>query len=304
MLLFQKIENIFSYSGLNFPDDKFPENHLFSLTPIMNFKYVKPSGILANYIKYYWVLESDVSEGRIWERVIPTTNIELMFHYKNPFVSQKKSEHAKSQPRSFISGLKNDFVDVATNGDSGVIAVSFHPFGACNFFRFPLLEIEDKSAELSDIDNAGFTPVEEQLCLSRTLHERIALIEQYLLSRFRPVASDDLNLMKEGLRLLDNRNGQLEIYSLSRHLCLSEKSLQRKFNTLIGKSPKKFARIVRFQEIIRCLSENNNRSLTEIAIDNGYFDQAHFIRDFKSLSGYSPKEFLLHYPCLESTNDF
>ncbi len=270
----------------------------------MNFKFVKPSGILANYIQYYWVLESDVSEGRIWERVIPTTNIELMFHYKNPFVSQKNSGPAASQPRSFMSGLKNDFVDVSTNGDSGVIAVSFYPFGACNFFRFPMLEIEDKTADLSDIDNAGFILIEEQLYESRNLHERIALIEKYLLTRFRPVASYDLRLMKEGLRLLNSRKGQLEIQSLSSHLCLTEKSLQRKFNTFIGKSPKKFARIVRFQEIIRCLSENSNRSLTEIAMDNGYFDQAHFIRDFKSLSGFSPKEFLLRYPCSESTNAF
>jgi AraC-like DNA-binding protein len=135
------------------------------------------------------------------------------------------------------------------------------------------------------------------LYLSRTLDERISIIEQYLLDCFRPVSFDDLKLIKEGLNLINQSKGQIDISSLSRDLCLTEKSLLRKFSSIIGKAPKQYSRIVRFQQIIRSLSVYGSRNLTQIAIDNGYFDQAHFIRDFKALSGYTPKEFLLHYPC-------
>lgn len=263
----------------------------------MNFKYIRPSGILAEYVKYYWVLESDASEGQVWERVVPITNIELMFHYKCPFICQNKNETKFQQPRSFISGIKSDYTDVATSGDSGVIAVSFYPLGACNFFRFPLLEIENTSISLHDIENTGIALVEEQLCICRNLDERISIIEQYLLSCFRPASFDDLKLVKEGLRLINGSKGQIDISSLSRSLFLTEKSLLRKFSTIIGKTPKQYSRIVRFQQIIRSFSEYDNSSLTQIAIDNGYFDQAHFIRDFKALSGYTPKEFLQLYPC-------
>ncbi|NLL13700.1 MAG: AraC family transcriptional regulator [Fibrobacter sp.] len=263
----------------------------------MNFKYIRPSGILAEYVNYYWVLESDASEGQIWERVVPITNIELMFHYKCPFICQNKNETKFPQPRSFISGIKSDYTDVATSGDSGVITVYFYPFGACNFFRFPLQEIENTITNLHEIQSTGIAQVEEQLYLSRTLDERISIIEQYLLDCFRPVSFDDLKLIKEGLNLINQSKGQIDISSLSRDLCLTEKSLLRKFSSIIGKAPKQYSRIVRFQQIIRSLSVYGSRNLTQIAIDNGYFDQAHFIRDFKALSGYTPKEFLLHYPC-------
>lgn len=267
----------------------------------MNIKYVRPSGILAEYINYYWILETDASDGQIWERVVPITNIELMFHYKTPFICQKENEAEFIQPRSFISGIKNDYTDVATSGDSGVITVSFHPLGACNFFRFPLLEIENANINLRDIENSSISLVEEQLCISRTLDERISIIEQFMLSRFSAVSFDDLKSVKEGLRLINDSKGQIDISSLSRSLFLTEKSLLRKFSSIIGKTPKQYSRIVRFQQIMRSLSEYGNSSLTQIAIDNGYFDQAHFIRDFKALSGYTPKDFLLRYPCPESS---
>lgn len=264
---------------------------------LMNIKYVRPSGILAQYIKYYWFLESDASEGRIWERVIPITNIEMFFHYKNSFICHKESETAFSQPRSFLSGIKNQSLDVGTNGDSGVITVSFYPYGACNFFPFSLFETENASINLNEIDNTGVSQLEDQLCMSRALKDRIEIIEQYLLSHFRPVSSDDLKLIKEGLKLIKSSRGQLDILGLSRDLFLTEKTLLRKFCSIIGKAPKQYCRIVRFHQIIRSLSENPDSSLTQIALDNGYFDQAHFSRDFKALSGYTPKEFLKYCQC-------
>lgn len=257
-------------------------------------KIIKPSEFLSKYIKYYWLLETDSSEDMICERVIPTGNIEIMFHYKKMF-KYKISDTFIAQPRSFISGIRSDYIDVFTSGESGVIAVTFFPFGACNFFDFPLMEIENRSVSLQDINSHGFRQIEEQICVASSLSKRISVIEQYLLSHFRPVQNDELKLIKEGLELINRNRGQVNASNLSESLYLTTKSLQRKFSSLVGKTPKQFSRIVRFQEIIRTLSSNKN--LTEIAIDNGYFDQAHFIKDFKSLSGYTPKEFLNYCPC-------
>jgi AraC-like DNA-binding protein len=78
---------------------------------------------------------------------------------------------------------------------------------------------------------------------------------------------------------------------------LSGKTLERKFACLVGKTPKQYARIVRFTEVIKGFSSMNDPLLTTHAYENGYFDQAHFVKDFKALSGYTPKEFLSRYPC-------
>lgn len=260
----------------------------------MIIKFVKPSGILSAYIKYYWVLETEINDRNVSERVIPTGNIELMFHYKMPFICNHNNSSIV-QPRSFISGMKSDYTDVSTCGDSGVIAVTFYPFGACNFFGFPLLEIENTSVNLNDIDNRSFRLVEEQICLAASMRERISIIEKYLLSRLKPIAGEDLLMIQKGISLINGTKGQISTTVLSEKLFTTSKSLQRKFSALIGKPPKQFTRIVRFQQTISSFS--TDKSLTQLAIDNGYFDQAHFIKDFKALSGYTPKEFMAYCPC-------
>jgi hypothetical protein len=143
----------------------------------MRFQYIKPTGLLARHIRYYWVLETDDSEGEICERVIPTGNVEWMFHYRKTFVVKDKKP--LYQPQSMVSGINSNLFDVATRGESGVIAVTFYPHGAANFLRFPLSEIENSSINLEDIFNTAGKETEEQICLAHSQAERITIIEKF-----------------------------------------------------------------------------------------------------------------------------
>jgi AraC-like DNA-binding protein len=262
----------------------------------MIFRYIRPSGILSRFIRHYWVLEADASEGSVGERVIPTGNIELMFHYKNTFLC-KNAAFDLPQPRSFISGITNKYADVFTQGDSGVIAVTFYPFGACNFFRFPLADIENTTVNLHDIYSNTIKEVEERIQECTSLQQRIRIIESYLLKCLVPRSGDDLMLVDQCVSMVNSCSALITSSALSSKLFMSSKTLERKFTSLIGKSPKQFIRIVRFQHIIKELSVPGNKNLSQVAVDNGYFDQAHFIKDFKTLSGYTPSEFLNLGPC-------
>ncbi len=162
---------------------------------------------------------------------------------------------------------------MATSGESGVIAVTFYPHGTANFLRFPLSEIEDASINLEDIFNITGKETEEQ---------------------------NDFLLIKKGVELINQSKGQINASELARKLLLTNKSLERKFSTLLGKTPKQFIRIVRFEGAILNLSKPGkpgDEYLTQMTYENGYFDQAHFAKDFKSLSGYTPKEFLALGSC-------
>lgn len=262
----------------------------------MNFLFVKPSPALSQYIRHYWVLEADASEGEVCERVIPTGNIELMFHYKKPFVCKTDNTSRIKQPRSLISGISSLYSDVATNGDSGVIAVTFYPSKASNFFRFPMLEIENIHVGLGEIYNSQIREVEEKLYCSKNTQQRIQIIEQFLINNIKPVKGNDSLLIKEGISIINQNKGLINTNSLSTKLYTTPKTLERKFTILVGKSPKQFCKIIRFQSIIQSL-KNKNKNFTQIAYEFGYFDQAHFIKDFKSLSGYTPKEFVALGPC-------
>ncbi len=262
----------------------------------MHFQFIKPSDFLAPYIKQYWVLEAADSDDEVCERVIPTGNIEWMFHFRKPFVVKNNSLKVP-QPQSLASGISSNYFDVSTQGEAGVIAVTFYPCAASHFLRFPLSEIEDSSVNLLDIYNRPMKEVEEQLGSSFLLEERIRFIENFLIKCFKPSKDNDLLLLKKGIALINQSKGQIKASDLSKSLLLTNKSLERKFSQYLGKTPKQFIRIVRFQGIIQHFSNSGNKPLTQLSYDNGYFDQAHFIKDFKSLSGYSPGEFFALGPC-------
>ena len=129
-------------------------------------------------------MESDIHDENIVERVIPLENVQLMFHYKNPFVVYHTNDSVLTQPRSFISGLNDSYSDVSTNGETGVVFISFYPAGACNFFNFPLSEIENQSVDLSDIYHIEIRQIEELLFTKQTIYEKVAVLENFLLCNF------------------------------------------------------------------------------------------------------------------------
>jgi AraC-like DNA-binding protein len=263
----------------------------------MRFQIIKPTGILAQFIKYYWVMEKSPLEDDVCERVIPTGSIDLMFHYRNCFKVKSCDNSTYRQANSFVSGISNSYADVTTNGETGLICVTFHPFGAYNFFNFPLLEIENQNISLDCIFGNQSDELYEQLCIAHFLNERIAVIENFLLSKLRVPAGRDSLLLKSGIELINQSKGQISAATLSEKLFITPKTLERKFSTMVGKTPKQFMRIVRFQNIINTFSAANSTILTEIAYANGFFDQAHFIKDFKSFSGYTPKDFFDNHQC-------
>jgi AraC-like DNA-binding protein len=264
---------------------------------VMRFQIIKPTGKLAQYIKYYWVMEKSSLEGDVCERVIPTGNIDIMFHYKNCFKVRSSDNNFYKQEYSFISGISNSYADVTTNGETGLICVTFYPFGACSFFNFPLLEIENQNIRLDCIFGNESKEVFERLCTAQFLNDRIAIIENFLLAKLNESATRDSLLLKSGIEFINQSKGQISAAKLSEKLCITPKTLERKFSAMLGKSPKQFIKIVRFQNILNTYSNANGKSLTQLAYLNGYFDQSHFIKDFKTFSGYTPKDFFENHQC-------
>lgn len=271
---------------------------LHSKYKVMHFQIINPTGELAQFVKYYWVMEKSPLEGDVCERVIPTGNIELMFHYKNTFNAKRSDNTTYKQDNAFLSGISNSYADVTTSGETGMICVTFHPFGACNFFNFPLLEIENLNISLDCILGSKTRDVYDQLCEANSITEKVAVIEQFLQSNQRETIKSDALLIKSGLELINKSKGQINSITLSEKLSVTSKNLERKFSALVGKTPKQFIKIVRFQNILNSYSSADGRSFTQLAYENGYFDQAHFIKDFKTFSGLTPKEYFANYHCL------
>ncbi|HTD93876.1 MAG TPA: helix-turn-helix domain-containing protein, partial [Chitinophagaceae bacterium] len=119
---------------------------------------------------------------------------------------------------------------------------------------------------------------------------RIALIETFLLSQLSSPITIDL-ISRSCVDAIMQTNGSLEISELADRLEIQRRKMERRFRSAIGLSPKQLSRAVRLQAAIRLLAGRKFSSLTDLALESGYFDQAHFIKDFREFTGRSPKSF-------------
>ena len=172
--------------------------------------YIQPSGLLREYILDYCFMESIPGEEDIIERVVPSAGVQIMFHYKNPFIVYDQANISWMQPRSIITGLRKTFCDVSTSGETGVVFVTFKPLGACHFLRFPVNEIENLSLNLNDLTN-GVHQVEESLADSLTIAEKVLRGQ----TGFRLIAITSSNIVEEVLELTHTSLDTMENIDMS-----------------------------------------------------------------------------------------
>jgi AraC-like DNA-binding protein len=187
-----------------------------------------------------------------------------------------------------ITGISNRYKIFKNSAGIGTILVFFTEAGFTHFASHPAHELFNLSLSLDDIfEKAKVNVVEEKLSSATTDKRRIEVIEQFLLSQLKEIETDKLVL--EAVRLIYQSKGTIRIGELSKKLLISQSPFEKRFRKVVGTTAKKFALIVRFNTVLDGL--DHTKSLTEICYENNFFDQAHFIRDFKQFTGDTPESF-------------
>ena len=122
-----------------------------------------------------------------------------------------------------------------------------------------------------------------------TNQQRIALLENFFSERL--IYNKDFERIDHAVELIGKYKGQLRTRQLAQEVCLGIKQFERLFAKHVGINPKKFSGIIRFQNVIQMKNKHKNLNLYQLASNNGYHDQSHFIHDFKNITGFSPREF-------------
>jgi len=250
------------------------------------FQIIQPSAQLAPYVKHYWFMTVN-SEKQATERVIPAGMVCLMFHRGKQIFSLSKSQ---IQPRAFLSGINTAFSDLSYCGKIDMVSVEFLPAGAKAFFKIPMMEFHKQSIAIDILNDSQLTELEQRLFETIDPKDCVFLIEQFLYKRIHQLGT--YNLKRINAVMHDVHNGQQNIESLAQTACLGSKQFRRIFAEYVGANPKDYLRIVRFQKTLYTLQTQPNVNFAQLAYDCGYFDQAHFIKDFKQFSGYTPTEYM------------
>lgn len=252
---------------------------------------IKPSPLLRPFIESFVVVETrDLSIIHTKQRVYPRGCIDLVFHYGRPFFFQKRNKPPVLEPRSVVCGQQTSFYDVCPAGKTGMILVMFRSCGAGVFFKMPMIEIAGQNVAFEHLIGKEAVEIEDQVLHASHNQERIQIIETFLIQQLIQNHYDDKKV-RAAFYKMNQGDGQISIKQLAETVCLSVKQFERKFSGLIGLNPKQFLRIVRFQNILHMQRNGFKDSLTAIAQESGYYDQAHFIHDFKAITGSAPKKF-------------
>ena len=173
----------------------------------------------------------------------------------------------------------------------GLLAVMLNPVKANILLGFPSNLITNKTYDLQTIIGHSAIPLLEKLNESKSSFERICHIEEFFLNRIKLNQKYFDPRLSEFEKLISNFGGNVNIKYISEHLNISKRQLERIVFRSVGLTPKEFSKIIRFQKTLHMKQLNTKLNITELAYRCGFSDQAHFINDFKSISGYSPKKY-------------
>jgi len=246
---------------------------------------------LQPYVKVICSMEiGDPSEAPLF-RVLPDACVELFISYREAPLAKLAGKSSFDPSRSFAVSRMRNFMDAQMREGSGCIAVCLHPGMAHHFFPLPMNELSDTATELDALWKTGWRELEERVGESGDNDTRVQLIQRFLLRQLKRYGKEE-KAFTHCLRQVDFLKGQVAIPQLAREAGLSQRQLGRLFQRQLGMPAKEYARVSRFLHSLENLKKRPGLSLTAIAYESGYYDQAHFIHDCKAYAGLSPKGLL------------
>ena len=250
----------------------------------MRYREILPDAPLNRVVECFWTLEGDTVEAANPERILPDGCVELILNFGSEF-SQHCDGGPRLQPRNFLVGQMTGPIVISPTGRVELLGIRFHPGGTLPFLRMPLHEITDQVVEVGSLSSKLERDLMRVTSGSSLLAERIEAVET-LLTNYLPNDNHDSWLMSLAGRIVDSC-GLVSVDQLANDAGVSSRQLERRFMREVGIGPKLLGRIIRFQQVFRAV-EHCNAAWAEIAIECGYYDQAHLIRDFNQFAQQTP----------------
>ncbi len=261
----------------------------------MVIQYKKPSAYLANLVSHFWEKHHPPHQtlGYETETVLPETYTNLTFSLGAPYfraTEKNKTFEKLHTPQLATLHTERNYYKHHTNNH--IFGIKFLPGGLYPFVAQDFVELTDATLDLDLIFSAEIHFLAEALYEASDFEHRVALVEAFLLEQLQDRKLKKFSFVKSATSFLLTKNAHADIALLAEHMNSNYKSLSRIFYEVIGISPKQFAQMHRFERALHLLSSEYELNCTEIGYRAGYYDQAHFIREFKKYAGQTPTAYL------------
>ncbi|WP_345228969.1 helix-turn-helix domain-containing protein [Hymenobacter ginsengisoli] len=261
----------------------------------MHFEVVSPSPALADYVAYYGLWEDEEDDAQLGASVLPGVVNGIQVRYADPYKTVSLAQAGSVQVTAaaeVVCMVSWQQLYMRQTSRAGMLGVYFRPAGCFHLFGAPMSDTAGIILEAEGLAGQFARELSQRLSQAETNSQKLAAADELLLRQLhcqQPVPNA-IDVAAE--RILD-QHGQVNIEDLAHDAGLSRRQLERRFLAEVGAPPKHYARIARFNHVLQLLVENPAPNWQDIAYRCGYYDQAHFIRDFRFFTGKSPSQYSL-----------
>lgn len=255
-------------------------------------KYRVPKEPLGQFIQLYWHFEGGAFP-HAKERVLPTGSVAMVFVLPHERVRRYDSRTGRAQgwisSDVFVGAHSRPFV-IDTSSQACVMGVQFKPGGAAAFLDEPVRLLTNQHVELDTMFREDATEVHDALREATGAEARFDVLSRVLSARLR--AKRAHAAVAPAVSLLDQCAAASSVSAMADELGLSARRFTQIFADAVGLTPKRYARVQRFQRVLRATDGRRNADWANVAASCGYYDQSHLIHEFRSLADCTPSEYL------------
>lgn len=253
-------------------------------------KYPVRHSLLKNYIKFFWEIKTE--NMQLNHKLIPQRNINLRFNLSETPQFISRDGMVDMLENVYFSGLQDQFgnTHLKLSGKVDMLGVCFHSDGFYPFVHNPVSEFKNKLLGANEAGLKAINNIGERLREAPDITARLNILENELL--FLLGNNDSNSIFKKLFNTLIQTNNSLLIAEFCQQNNIGKRRLERLYNKYVGVSAMTYCTLNRFHSSLNQLLYTDYSKLSDIAYGNGYFDQMHFIKEFKRFTGNAPKKFI------------
>jgi AraC-like DNA-binding protein len=260
-----------------------PDNKLAYL----GFQLVPASVCLRPYVRSYWYVRREVPLQSYHEEYMhPRGGFGIAFNFGDGLTLDARGV---TEP-VFLDGANTVSRKFGFQNQVDLMGVQFHEGGAFPFLGIPLHELQNEMNVVSALD-ADVTDLHGRMYETKTLASRIRLLETWLLQRLS-LGKERNSLIPASLKALREEIGQLRMSAFAARWSLSQRQLERLYQRDVGMSPKQYLKLLRIEKARSSLKHMREETTARLAVELGFYDQAHFIREFRDVVGVTPYAYM------------
>jgi AraC-like DNA-binding protein len=247
--------------------------------------------MLSSYVRAYCGWEEEPS-SLIWRVEPPGADLPVIILFRSPVLAPEGTDTSTVRPfGSFVAGLWDHHAIVGSRGRMAGLQVNFSPLGARLLFNQPLAAFANRMVELDDVWGRDARRLAARLEETAGWDRRFAILDAEIaarIARARPLH----DVLHWTIDRLVGTSGQIRVETLVKRSGWSRRHLIARVRDEFGLTPKTLGRVLRLGKAVETLRLGGEARLAEVAADCGYYDQAHFNRDFREFTGMTPGAFL------------